>query len=165
MARQNGDMATLSDAAPHPDSFGARSVLSVAGRDYEIFDLGARALADAHDIERLPYSIKVLLENLLRHEDSPHVSPDDITATAAWAANPEAHGQAAGDAAHEIALDARACLDAGLHRRARGGGPRGHPRRIGPPWWQRRSGQPLGPGGVGDRSLGHCRRVRRRVGL
>ncbi len=97
-------MATHFDSAPHPDSFGARSVLSVDGRDYEVFDVAASALADTHDIERLPYSIKVLLENLLRHEDSPHVSPDDITATAAWAANPEAHGQAAGDAAHEIAL-------------------------------------------------------------
>ena len=57
-----------------------------------------------HDVSRLPYSIKVILENLLRHEDSPHVSADDIVAVAAWGANPEAHGQGAGDAAHEIAL-------------------------------------------------------------
>jgi aconitate hydratase len=96
-------MALHPDPASHPDSFGARSVLSVNGRDYEIFDLNAPALA-AYDVRRLPYAIKVLLENLLRHEDSPHVSADDIAATAGWGANPEAHGQAAGDAAHEIAL-------------------------------------------------------------
>ncbi len=97
-------MASHPDSAPHPDSFGARSVLTVQGREYGIFDLNAAALTSAHDVRRLPYSIKVLLENLLRHEDSPHVSPDDIVATAAWGANPEGHGQAAGDAAHEIAL-------------------------------------------------------------
>ena len=89
---------------PHPDSFGARAVLPVNGRDYAIFDLNSSALTSAYDVGRLPYSIKVLLENLLRHEDSPHVSADDIVATASWGANPEAHGQAAGDAAHEIAL-------------------------------------------------------------
>ncbi|HUC04736.1 MAG TPA: aconitate hydratase AcnA [Acidimicrobiales bacterium] len=88
----------------HPDSFGARSTLTVGGRDYEIFDVGAPSLGARHDIARLPYSIKVLLENLLRHEDSPHVSADDITAIASWGDNPEGHGQGAGDSAHEIAL-------------------------------------------------------------
>ncbi len=96
-------MASGTPSTSHPDSFGARSTLSVHGRDYEIFSLNAPALAD-HEISRLPYSIKVILENLLRHEDSPHVSPDDIVAVAAWGANPEAHGQGAGEAAHEIAL-------------------------------------------------------------
>ena len=91
-------------APSHPDSFGARTILSAGGRDYEIFSLGAEALTSAYDIARLPYSIKVVLENLLRHEDGPHVSADDIAAVAAWGANPEGHGQGAGDAAHEIAL-------------------------------------------------------------
>jgi aconitate hydratase len=103
-SRQNGAMAPPPSAASHPDSFGARSVLSVAGRDYEIFSLQAAALTQEHEVGRLPYSIKVILENLLRHEDSPHVSPDDIVAVAAWGANPEAHGQGAGESAHEIAL-------------------------------------------------------------
>src|SRR3984957_4918334 len=102
--RQNGPMASRPPAPSHPDSFGARTTLSVNGRDYEIFSLKAPALTNDHDVTRLPYSIKVILENLLRHEDSPHVSPDDVVAVAAWGANPEAHGQAAGDAAHEIAL-------------------------------------------------------------
>jgi len=93
-----------SNSSPHPNSFGARSQLSVNGRDFEIFDINAAALTADHDVARLPYSIKVLLENLLRHEDGLTVSADDIVATAAWGANPEAHGQAAGEAAHEIAL-------------------------------------------------------------
>ena len=97
-------MASRSPARSHPDTFGARSTLSVDGRDYEIFSLNAPALTAEHEVSRLPYSIKVILENLLRHEDSPHVSPDDVVAVAAWGANPEAHGQGAGDAAHEIAL-------------------------------------------------------------
>ncbi len=90
--------------AAHPNTFGARTNLVVGGRTYEIFNIKAPALADRHDIERLPYSIKVILENLLRHEDSPHVSADDVVAVAAWGVNPEGHGQGAGDAAHEIAL-------------------------------------------------------------
>ncbi len=90
--------------AAHPNSFGARSDLVVGDRTFEIFSLRAPALAAEHDLERLPYSIKVILENLLRHEDSPHVSADDIVAVAAWGDNPEGHGQGAGNAAHEIAL-------------------------------------------------------------
>ena len=88
----------------HPDTFGARTDLVVGGRSYEIFRILAPALAERHDIERLPYSIKVLLENLLRHEDGPHVSADDIVAVAAWGVNPEGHGQGAGSSAHEIAF-------------------------------------------------------------
>ena len=97
-------MSTDSPTPAHPDTFGARKDLDVGGRTYEIFDIKAPSLAERHDIDRLPYSIKVILENLLRHEDSPHVSADDIVAVAAWGANPEGHGQGAGDAAHEIAL-------------------------------------------------------------
>jgi aconitate hydratase len=97
-------MATGPTDPTHPNSFGARATLSVGDRDFEIFALDAPALTDEHDIARLPYSIKVLLENLLRHENTPHVSADDIVAVAAWGTNPEGHGQGAGDAAHEIAL-------------------------------------------------------------
>ena len=97
-------MSPDSPTAAHPDTFGARTTLTVGDRHYEIFNITAPALADRHDVGRLPYSIKVILENLLRHEDSPHVSADDIVAVAAWGENPEGHGQGAGDAAHEIAL-------------------------------------------------------------
>ena len=56
----------------HPDSFGARATLSVAGTDHEIFRLDA--LQDTYDVARLPYSLKVLLENLLRLEDGEAVT-------------------------------------------------------------------------------------------
>ncbi len=97
-------MSPESPTEAHPDTFGARTDLIVEDRTYEIFNIKPPALAERHDIDRLPYSIKVILENLLRHEDSPHVSADDIVAVAAWGANPEGHGQGAGDSAHEIAL-------------------------------------------------------------
>ena len=97
-------MSTESTQTEHPDTFNARADLTVGDRTYEIFNITAPALSERYDIARLPYSIKVLLENLLRHEDGPHVSADDIVAVANWGANPEGHGQGAGDAAHEIAF-------------------------------------------------------------
>jgi aconitate hydratase A / 2-methylisocitrate dehydratase len=101
--RQNGSMSPDTNAA-HPDTFGARTDLPVGDRTYEIFSIRTPALADRHEIDRLPYSVKVLLENLLRHEDGPHVSADDIMAVAGWGTNPEGHGQGAGSSAYEIAF-------------------------------------------------------------
>ena len=69
------------------DSFGARSSLQVGGRDYEIFRLDA--LQDRFDVARLPYSIKVLLENVLRLEDGTSVSAADVEAIASWDAAAE----------------------------------------------------------------------------
>ena len=63
------------------DSFGARATFEVAGNDYEIFRLDA--VTDGH-VDRLPYSLKILLENLLRHEDGRDVTRDDILALANW---------------------------------------------------------------------------------
>ncbi len=63
-------------------SFGARSTLDVSGRTYEVFRLDA--LAERFDVERLPYSIKVLLENVLRLEDGVSVSAADVEAIAGW---------------------------------------------------------------------------------
>ncbi len=97
-------MTTDSSTAAHPDTFGARTDLAVGDRTYEIFHIKAPGLTGHHDVDRLPYSVKVLLENLLRHEDGPHVSADDIVAVASWGANPEGHGQGAGSSAHEIAF-------------------------------------------------------------
>ena len=56
----------------HPDSFGARDTLEVGGRTLEIFRLDA--LAERFDVARLPFSLKVLLENLLRTEDGQAVT-------------------------------------------------------------------------------------------
>jgi aconitate hydratase len=69
------------------DSFGARSTLAVSGRDYEVFRLDA--LQERFDVARLPYSVKVLLENVLRLEDGVSVSASDVEAIAAWDADAE----------------------------------------------------------------------------
>ena len=63
------------------DSFGARSTLAVGGNEFEIFRLDA--VKEGH-VERLPYSLKILLENLLRHEDGRDVTREDILALANW---------------------------------------------------------------------------------
>jgi aconitate hydratase len=69
------------------DSFGARGTLEVGGRSYEVFRLDA--LQERFDIARLPYSIKVLLENVLRLEDGVSVSKGDVEAIASWDAAAE----------------------------------------------------------------------------
>jgi len=63
------------------DSFGARSTLTVASDNFEIFRLDA--VTEGH-VDRLPYSLKILLENLLRHEDGRDVTREDILALANW---------------------------------------------------------------------------------
>jgi aconitate hydratase len=65
------------------DSFGARSTLKVGGRSFEIFRLDALARAQI-DITRLPYSLRILLEDLLRTEDGVTVTREDIEALARW---------------------------------------------------------------------------------
>jgi aconitate hydratase len=64
------------------NSFAARSVLAVGAREYEIFRLAA--LPARFDVARLPFSLKVLLENLLRTEGSGAVTAADIEALAGW---------------------------------------------------------------------------------
>jgi aconitate hydratase len=65
------------------DSFGARSTLKTGGRTFEIFRLNA--LSDAGiEVQRLPYSLRILLENLLRTEDEVTVTRDDVEALARW---------------------------------------------------------------------------------
>jgi len=61
------------------DSFGARSTLRVGEKEYAIWRLDA-----AGDVSRLPYSLRILLENLLRTEDGVTVTRDDIEALAKW---------------------------------------------------------------------------------
>ncbi len=65
------------------DSFGTRSTLKVGDREYEYFRL--RALeGQGHDVARLPFSLRILLENLLRNEDGVTVTREDIAALAGW---------------------------------------------------------------------------------
>ncbi len=73
----------------HPDSFSARDTLRVADpsassgppRDYAYFRLGA---VGREDLATLPYSLKILLENLLRFEDGRSVTCEDVAALAGW---------------------------------------------------------------------------------
>ena len=65
------------------DSLKARRTLDVDGTDYDYFSLPAAA-DQLGDISRLPYSLKVLLENLLRNEDGRTVTPDDVRAVVDW---------------------------------------------------------------------------------
>ncbi|MFA7431421.1 MAG: aconitase family protein, partial [Rhodospirillaceae bacterium] len=62
----------------------SRRTLTVAGKDYDYFSLKAAAAAGLGDVSRLPFSMKVLLENLLRFEDGRTVTGDDIKACAEW---------------------------------------------------------------------------------
>ena len=71
----------------HPDSFGARSTLSVGGRDLEIFR--GDALQARYDVARLPYTLRILLENVLRREDGVTVTARDVEAVAGWDATAE----------------------------------------------------------------------------
>jgi aconitate hydratase len=69
------------------NSFGARATLEVSGRQYEIYRLDA--LQERFDVARLPYSLKVLLENALRLEDGQSVTAADVEAIASWDAKAE----------------------------------------------------------------------------
>ena len=69
------------------DPFGALSSLSVGGESYQIHRLDALSRR-GWPVERLPYSLKILLENLLRTSDGPSVRPEDVEAVAKW--NPKA---------------------------------------------------------------------------
>jgi aconitate hydratase len=65
------------------DSFRARGSLRVGDREYEIYRLAAVERVYP-EVARLPWSLKILLENLLRHEDGVTVRADDIAAVAQW---------------------------------------------------------------------------------
>jgi len=69
------------------DSFKTKSTLDVGGHGYEIYRLAA--LDSKYDLGHLPYALKILLENLLRHEDGVDVTRDDIEALAGWDAKAE----------------------------------------------------------------------------
>ena len=67
------------------DSFNCQRTLTAAGRDYDYYSLPGATTAGAGAIARLPMSLKILLENLLRHEDGATVTRGDIEALANWA--------------------------------------------------------------------------------
>src|SRR5689334_21904971 len=69
------------------NSFDAKATLAVGGREFEIFRLDA--LQSQYDVARLPFSLKILLENLLRNEDGETIRAQDIEALARWSAKAE----------------------------------------------------------------------------
>ncbi|MGH7888517.1 MAG: aconitate hydratase, partial [Candidatus Binatia bacterium] len=71
-------------AQKYVDSFGTRKVLTVGSESYDVFCLDLLEKAGFKNISRLPVSLKVLLENLLRQEDNHHVNKADIEALANW---------------------------------------------------------------------------------
>ena len=66
------------------DSFKSRATLDVAGKSYTIYRLDAVRDSSGGNADRLPFSLKVLLENLLRNEDGAFVKKADIDAMASW---------------------------------------------------------------------------------
>jgi aconitate hydratase len=77
---------------PSKNSFSSRAALKVGGDSFDIYRLDAIERAGVGNVARLPFSLKVLLENLLRHEDDHFVRYADIEALAGW--NPSAAGGA-----------------------------------------------------------------------
>ena len=74
----------------HPDSFRARDTLVVGDRSYTYFRIGALEREGFPGVTRLPFSLKILLENLVRFEDGRSVTRDDVAALASW--TPHAFG-------------------------------------------------------------------------
>lgn len=133
------------------DSFSTRTSLEVHGKRYEYYSLPK--LGERFDIGHLPYSMKILLENLLRHEDGGvTVGKDHIEAVAKWA--PKAEPDI------EIAFMPARVGAAGFHRRALRGRPGGDARCGGQAGRQRRPDQPADSLRTGHRPLGAGRRVR-----
>ena len=134
------------------NSFGARDTLKVGDKSYEIYRLDA-----VPGTEKLPYSLKVLAENLLRTEDGANITKDHIEAIASWdpVGRPER-----GDPVHPGPGD-----HAGLHRCALHRRPGHHARGRRRPRRRSRQGQPAGARRPGDRPLGDRRPLRNRERL
>ncbi len=129
------------------DSFGARGTFEVGGTTHEIFRISA-----VPGSEKLPFTHKVLLENLLRTEDGANVTADQIEALGAWDAAAEPHEEIQFTPARVIMQDftgVPCVVDLATMREAMQ-----RPRR--------RPGQdqPAGSGRAGHRPLGHRRLLR-----
>src|SRR5688572_15558290 len=72
---------------PTLNSFGTRTELRAGGQAVQIYSLPALEKSGFPGVSRLPYSMKILLENLLRREDNAFVKADDIRAVAEWKAD------------------------------------------------------------------------------
>ena len=131
------------------NSFDSRATLTAAGTSYEIYRLDAVPGA-----ERLPFSLKILLENLLRTEDGVNVTAGHVRALADWDAKAEPDTEIQFSPARILMQDLTgvpAVVDLAAMRdamEALGG--------------DAVEDQPAGPGRAGHRPFGHRRRLRRR---
>ena len=132
------------------DSFATRARLDVNGKSYVYSSLPK--LGERFDLAKLPYSMKILLENLLRHEDGVTVTPAHIEAVANLGCQ--------GRTRHRNRLHASTRGAAGFHRRALRGRPCRDARRGRQARRQGQSDQSADPIGTGHRPLGAGRRVR-----
>ncbi len=138
------------------NSFGSRSVLRVGQarvRDPSSRRLGKTWLRHGH----LPFSLRILLENLLRREDGKSVKADDVRALASWSGKSRA---VAGNRFH-----ARPRAAAGFHRRARGGRSGRHARRHEGAGRRSQADQSAAARRAGHRPLRAGGRVRHAAGL
>ena len=78
---------TVSSVPASQDSFNCKRTLTVDGKDYVYYSLPEAEKNGLKGISKLPYSMKVLLENLLRHEDGRSVTKDDIVGVSEWLDN------------------------------------------------------------------------------
>ena len=139
-----------------PNSFNALSTLQVDGQTFQYYRLDA--LRDhGLDVSRLPFSLKVLLENLLRHEDGVTVTADDIKG--AGRLEPQ------GRARPRDRVSAQPGAAAGLHGRAGDRRPGRHARRDETAGGRPQEDQPAPAGRAGHRPLGPGRRGRHAAGV
>ena len=139
------------------DSFKCRKILKVGTKSYVYYSLAAAEKNGLRGIARLPFSLKVLLENMLRHEDGRSVTKEDIQGFAQWLKTKTSDR---GDS-----VPPRAGADAGLHRRSGRGRPRRHARRDEAPRRRSEEDQPAGSSRPRHRPFGrgHVFRQQRRV--
>ena len=130
------------------NSFGARTSLTVGGRTYQMFSLPALERAGFPEIARLPFSLKILLENLLRHEDGRFVKAADVETLARWDVKSTAQKEISFAPARVLLQDftgvpggRRPGRDARRHRPARRRSEQGEPVAAG-----RAGHRPLGAG-------------------
>ena len=134
----------------NPDSFSSIDTLTVGARTYAYARSGALEAA-GFDLRRMPYSMKILLENLLRYEDGVTVKKDDVAAVAGW--DPEG----AAFARDRVPAGARAV--ARLHRRPGGRRLGGDARRDGRDGQRPRGDQSAAAGRTRHRPFGAGRQL------
>ena len=96
---------------PSLDSFNSKRTLTAGGKTYTYFSIEAAAENGLGDVSRLPASLKVLLENMLRFEDGKTVTKDDILAFKKWLDNKGKDGRCLGNHPRPLCTNAHKCTN------------------------------------------------------